>query len=92
MKKIIALLALALCACAAKTPVVRPVEVQVPVVTQAVPPPELMACGSQPPGFQFYPGPTNPKDVLILEKDQPAFRGWVEDKLRCIRAWQEWVK
>ena len=84
--------AMLLSACATKqpVPVVKTVRVDVPVPVRERAPAELLACGEQKPGFRFYSPDRESTDVLILEKDQPAFRAWVNEKVRCIAAWQEW--
>ena len=83
------LLALLAAGCAGKREVIRTVEVKVPVVTQAVPPAALQACGNVKPTFRFksLPGTNH---VVILEEDQQAFMDWVNEKQRCIESWKEW--
>ncbi len=80
------------CATTKQVPVVKTVRVEVPVIVQAQPPASLLACGSAKPEFRFYAPADGSKDVLILEKDQPAFQAWINEKMRCIDAWQEWAK
>lgn len=95
MKSLICIIAAGLiagCATTKPVPVVKTVRVEVPVVVQAQPPAALLACGQVKPEFRFYAPADGSKDVLILEKDQPAFQAWINEKVRCIRAWQEWAK
>lgn len=92
MKRLL-ILALFLQGCAMQpVPVVKTVRVEVPVAVRVAPPEALLACGQAAPGFQFYaPAPGSP-DVVIRAEDQAEFRAWVNEKVRCIRAWQEWAK
>lgn len=78
--------------CSVAAPRVETVTVEVPVPVREVPPDALVACGHERPQFRFYDTSPATGDVLIRKDDQPAFRAWVEDKTRCISAWQEWTK
>lgn len=72
-------------------PVVKTVEVKVPVVVKQAPPEALQSCGTQSPGFLFYPSGDGSDDIVIRSQDQDAFRHWVEDKVKCIEAWGAWA-
>lgn len=84
-----ALILMALAGCAAK-PVVRVdvQEVRVPVPVRDLPPPELLACSSEPrplPHFEPAPG-----GALLPTTEIPAFQGLVNLLSSCLDAWAAW--
>lgn len=71
----------------------QPIEtVQVPVYVKPAAPQELLDCGYPAPGFQFYGRSEDSNDVVILEKDQPAFQDWIHKKNRCLDARKEFIQ
>lgn len=91
MIRLAPLLALLILGCATPAKVV-PVttKVSVPVATVAVAPAALLACGQAVPGFRFYEPLDGSQDAVVRAEDQAALQVWVNEKVRCIRAWQAW--
>ena len=94
MKRWLMLLALALAGCAGApvAPVVRTVEVKVPVPVRREPLPELMA-PYRPAAPLVFVAPGDPKATSALTPEgEKRLRDILEDFLARDRAWQAWAR
>lgn len=90
-------LAVVLCllaGCATKPPIERIVvrEVKVPVPVARVVPDNLSQCGTVRPAFRFYATIDPEYRVGIRSQDEILLRNWVDEKDRCLQAWQTWSR
>lgn len=85
------LVCLVLAGCSSKPVVYKTQRVEVPVIVEPPPPPaELVVCGEDEPGFQFY-APLGEDDGAVLRRyDWDKFKSWIEGKNRCIDGWRRW--
>lgn len=68
------------------------VRIPVKVPTYRVPPPALLACGSDRPDFRFYLPADKRFSVAMKPGDAPKLRGWVDRKQSCLEAWRAWAQ